>query len=156
MKILTKALAFTLFAAFINNAAHAANELGTAYEAIALVKKAVAYIKANGKEKAFGEISNPKGSFVDRSLYIFVYDVNGTNLAIGNGNASKMVGKNLMDMRDADGRYIIKGLLDVSAAKGSGWFDYKWPNPVTKSVESKSSYVERIDDMIVGCGIYKQ
>lgn len=155
MKILTKALAFTLFAAFINTAAYAANELGTADEAVALVKKAVAYIKANGKEKAFGEISNPKGPFVDRSLYIFVYDVNGTNLAIGNGNASKMVGKNMIEMRDADGRYIIKGLLDASA-KGSGWFDYKWPNPVTKAVESKSSYVERIDDMIVGCGIYKQ
>ena len=66
-----------------------------------------------------------------------------------------MIGKNMMEMRDADGRYIIKGLLDASA-KGPGWFDYKWPNPVTKSVESKSSYVERLDDMIVGCGIYKQ
>ncbi|HEX7645960.1 MAG TPA: cache domain-containing protein [Noviherbaspirillum sp.] len=155
MKLFSKALAFTLFAAFMHTAAHAANEHGTADEAVALVKKAVAYIKANGKEKAFAEISNPKGAFVDRSLYIFVYDTHGTNLAIGNGNASKMIGKNMMEMRDADGRYIIKGLLDASA-KGPGWFDYKWPNPVTKSVESKSSYVERLDDMIVGCGIYKQ
>lgn len=155
MKTLFKVVAFALSAAFLNANAHAANELGTADEAVALVKKAVAYIKANGKDKAFPEISNPKGPFVDRSLYIFVYDTHGNNLAIGNGNASKMVGKNMMEMRDADGRYIIKGLLDASA-KGSGWFDYKWPNPVTKAVESKSSYVERLDDMIVGCGIYKQ
>jgi hypothetical protein len=26
---------------------------------------------------------------------------------------------------------------------------------VTKTVEAKSSYVEKLDDMIVGCGVYK-
>lgn len=128
---------------------------GTAAEATALVQKAVAFVKANGKEKAFAEFSNPKGQFVDRNLYIFVYDMKGTNLAIGNGNASKMVGKNLLDMRDAEGTYIIKGMLAIANVKGNGWFDYKWPNPVTKDVELKSSYFEKLDDLLIGCGIYK-
>lgn len=155
MNALFKGIAFTFFAAFLSATACAA-ERASAAEAEAMVKKAVAYLKANGKEKSFAEFSNPKGQFVDRDLYIFVYDMQGTNLAIGNGNASKMVGKNLIEMRDADGRYIIKGFIELLNAKGKGWFDYKWPNPVSKAVEQKSGYVEKVDDMIVGSGIYKQ
>lgn len=155
MKTLLKGIALILFSAFLSATACAA-ERGSADEAAALVKKAVAFLKANGKEKAFTEFNNPKGPFVDRDLYIFVYSMDGTNLAIGNGNASKMVGKNLIEMRDADGRYIIKGFVELLNAKGKGWYDYKWPNPVTKAVEQKSSYVEKVDDMIVGAGIYKQ
>jgi len=156
MKTLIRVITFALFTALLNTAALAAGDRGTADEATALVKKAVAYIRTNGKEKAFAAFNDPKGQFVNRNLYIFVYDLKGTSLAIGNGNSGKMVGKNLLDMRDADGKYMIKSFIEVANAKGKGWVDYKWPNPVTKGVESKSSYFEKIDDMIVGCGIYKQ
>jgi signal transduction histidine kinase len=155
MKALLKAIGLTLFAGFLSASASAA-ERGTAEEASALVKKAVAYIKEHGKEKAFAAINDTKGPFVDRDLYIFVYDMQGNNLAIGNGNAAKMVGKNMLDMRDADGTYIIKGFIELLNAKGKGWYDYKWPNPVTKAVEQKSSYVEKLDNMIIGSGIYKK
>ncbi|WP_420473320.1 cache domain-containing protein [Noviherbaspirillum sp. ST9] len=155
MKALFKGVALVAFAGFMASSAVAADR-GTAEEASALVKKAVAYIKANGKEKAVAAINDPKGPFVDRDLYIFVYDMKGNNVAIGNGNASKMNGKNMLEMRDADGKYIIKGFIDILGTKNSGWFDYKWPNPVTKAVEAKSSYVEKVDDLIVGSGIYKQ
>lgn len=154
MKSLLKGIATVAFAGFVATSTSAA-ERGTADEASALVKKAVAYIKANGKEKSFAAINDPKGPFVDRDLYIFVYDMKGNNMAIGNGNASKMNGKNMLEMRDADGKYIIKGFIDMLSTKNSGWFEYKWPNPVTKAVEAKSSYVEKVDDLIVGSGIYK-
>ncbi|HYD97316.1 MAG TPA: cache domain-containing protein [Noviherbaspirillum sp.] len=155
MNALLKACVLALCFAFFNTPA-LAGDRATADEAVAMVKKAVAYIKANGKEKAFEEFNNTKGQFVDRNLYIFVYDMNGNNLAIGNGNAKKMVGKNLIDMRDADGTYLIKKLIEVSSTKGKGWVDYKWPNPVNNTVEAKSSYVEKVDDYFVGAGIYKQ
>jgi cytochrome c len=131
-----------------------ANERGTSDEAVAMVKKAVAHMKEAGKDKAyadFGDASNK--TFHDRDLYIFVYDLNGNNLS--HGNNPKMVGKNLIDMRDADGKFIIKGFVDTANTKGKGWVDYKWPNPVTKAVENKSSYVEKVDNVIVGAGIYK-
>lgn len=156
MKTCLKAFAFGLLALVLNAAAYADTERASADECVAFVKKAAAYIKANGKEKAFAEFNNTKGQFIDRNLYIFAYDLKGVNLAIGNGNSSKMVGKNLLDMRDADGTYLIKGLIQVANSKGQGWFDYKWPNPVNKSVEAKSSYVEKIDDYFIGAGIYKQ
>jgi len=156
MKKLFRSIVLGLVAFAIHAAAFAASDRGTADEAVALVKKAVAYLKANGKEKAFAEFNNLKGPFVDRNLYIFVYDMKGTNLAIGNGKASKMVGKNLLEMRDVDGVYLVKNFIEVANTKGKGWVDYKWPNPVTTAVEQKSSYVEKVDDVLIGCGTYKQ
>ncbi len=148
-------ISLLVMTALLATSAYAANERASADDCVALVKKAVAYVKANGKDKAFAEFNNPKGQFIDRNLYIFVYDLNGVNLAIGNGNASKMVGKNLLDMRDAEGTYIIKGFIQTVKTKNQGWFDYKWPNPVTNAIEEKSSYIEKVDDYMVGAGIYK-
>jgi cytochrome c len=126
---------------------------GTAAEAIALVKKAADYMKANGKEKAYAEFSNPKGAFKDRDLYIMVYDMNGVNRA--HGANPKLIGKDLIDLKDADGNPIIKSFVETGKTKGKGWIDYKWPNPVSKAIESKSTYIEKHDDVLIGAGIYK-
>jgi len=128
-------------------------EQGTKAEAKALVEKAAAYIKVNGKEKALAEFNNPKGKFIDRDLYIFAYDFNGVNLALGSN--PKMVGKNLLDLRDAGGNLLIRDLIEV-AKKGSGWYKYKWSHPHSKKIHDKTSYVLKIDDsMFIGSGVYK-
>src|SRR5450631_2897189 len=128
-------------------------EQGTKAEAKALVEKAAAYIKANGKEKALAEFNNPKGKFIDRDLYIFAYDFNGVNLALGSN--PRMVGKNLLDLQDAGGKPLIRDLIHV-ANKGGGWYAYKWSNPRTKKIQDKISYVLKIDDsMFIGCGVYR-
>lgn len=129
-----------------------ASDKGTADDAMAMVKKGVAFVKANGKEKAFAEFNNPKGQFVDRDLYVMVYDMEGNNKA--HGSNPKLIGKNLLEIKDADGKFIVKGLIEM-ANKGKGWFDYKWPNNITKAVEAKSTYVEKVDDVLIGVGIYK-
>jgi cytochrome c len=155
MKYFLNTLMCAFFSMAITHHAVASDQKGTADEAVAMVKRAVAYIKANGKEKAFAEFANPANhQFHDRDLYIFVYDFNG--VAVAHGNNPKMVGKNLLEMKDTEGTYIIKGFIDVANTKGKGWVDYKWPNPVTKAVEQKSGYVEKAEgDLIVGSGIYK-
>lgn len=130
-----------------------AAERGTADEAVTLVKKAIAYIKANGKDKAFAEFNNPNGQFKNRDLYIMVYDMQGNNKA--HGANAKLIGKNLSEIKDADGKFIVKSFIDVASSKGSGWLDYKWPNPVSNAVEQKSTYVEKYEDILLGCGIYK-
>jgi cytochrome c len=126
---------------------------GTANEAKVLVEKAAAYVKAEGKEKAFAEFSNPSGKFVDRDLYIFIVDFNGLTLAHG-GNA-KLVGKNMLELKDADGEFFIKKFIEVAKTKGNGWVDYKWVNPVSKKIEPKSTYIQKGDEYFFGCGIYK-
>ena len=131
-----------------------AGERGSADEAVALVKKAEAFYKANGKDKALAEFSSPQGSFKDRDLYVMVYDKTGTNLA--HGANAKLIGRNLIDLKDADGKPIVKSFVDLAfAGAGKGWVEYKWPNPVSKTVEEKSTYIERHDDVLIGVGIYK-
>lgn len=130
-----------------------AADVGSADEAVAMVKKAAAYIKAQGKEKAFAEFGNPTGAFKDRDLYVAVLDAQGVTLAHG-GNA-RMVGKAMMEMKDVDGVQFIRQFIEVANAKGSGWVDYKWPNPVSKALEQKSTYVEKSGDVYIICGIYK-
>ena len=151
MKTLFKGIVMGAAALAFTGMAMAADK-GTAEEAMAMVKKGVAFVKANGKEKAFAEFSNMKGQFVDRDLYVMVYDMEGNNKA--HGSNPKLIGKNLLEIKDADGKYIVKGLIEV-ANKGKGWFDYKWPNATTKAVEPKSTYVEKVEDVLIGVGIYK-
>ncbi len=152
MKKLFQAIVFGLFALTFNMAAIAADK-GSAEEATALVKKAVAYLKANGKEKAFAEFSNPNGQFKDRDLYIAVNDMNGKMMA--HGANAKLIDKNLIDLKDVDGKYFVKDYIELASSKGNGWVDFKWPHPITKAIEQKSFYVEKVDDLVIGCGIYK-
>ncbi|NEX62213.1 cache domain-containing protein [Noviherbaspirillum galbum] len=128
-----------------------AAERGSLDEAKALVQKAKAYLKANGPEKSYAAFSDPKGSFVDRDLYIYVYDKELKNLAHG-GN-QKLIGKNLSDMRDADGNYFNQGLLKA-AMSGGGTYTFKFLNPSTQQIEKKTGYAEMVGDVMVGSGAY--
>ena len=128
-------------------------EKGTADEAVAMVKKGVALIKSAGKEKAFAEFNDPKGAFVQKDLYVMCYDMLGNNKC--HGNNPKLIGKNLLEIKDADDKFLIKGFIEVAQKSGKGWIDYKWPNPLTKKVEPKTTYIEKVDDVLIGVGIYK-
>lgn len=128
-------------------------EQGTAAEAESMVKKAIAYVKANGAEKSYEEFTNGT-SFKDRDLYISVYDLTGKNLA--HGANSKLVGKELIGLKDPDGKPLIQMLTELAKTKGKGWSEsYKFRNPVTQKVAEKVLYLERVGDTWVGVGIYK-
>ncbi|MES2128839.1 MAG: cache domain-containing protein [Pseudomonadota bacterium] len=138
--------------AFFTLGACAADK-GTADEAVALVKKAVALVKAKGRDTALAEFNNSKGPFVDRDLYIFVIDKDGTTVA--NGVNARLVGKNVKQLKDADGKYFIQNLIEIGDTKGHGWLEYKWSNQTTQAMEMKQTYVEKVDHLYVACGIYK-
>jgi cytochrome c len=150
LRSLLSVLAFVGFMA--QSGAYAADQ-GTAAEAEAMVKKAAAFIKANGNEKAFEEITNGK-TFKDRDLYVFAYDFAGKNLA--HGANSKLVGKDLSGLKDPDGKMILPPLVEIAKTKGKGWSEtFKFRNPSTEKMEPKVVYVERVGDIFLGCGIYK-
>jgi signal transduction histidine kinase len=140
-----------LAALLITSTASAASDRATLEEAKAMVKKAREYIRKNGREKAFVEIDKRDGMFVDRDIYIYVYDKNLKNLAHG-GNA-RLIGKNLGEMRDPDGKYVNRGLLEA-AEKGGGTFTFKFLNPATNRIETKTGYAEMEGDIMVGSGVY--
>lgn len=129
-----------------------AAEHGTADEASAMVRKAVDFMKKNGKEKLLAEVSNPKGKFVDRDLYLSVYDFDGIVLA--HGINPKIIGKSVLDLYDVDGKYFMKDIIAKAKSPGKGRTEYKWPNPVTKEFQKKSAYFEADGDVIISCGYY--
>ncbi|GAA4033120.1 cache domain-containing protein [Actimicrobium antarcticum] len=137
-------------------AAHAgAAERGTEAEAQAMVGKAVALIKSAGPEKAYKAFTeHPDGTFKDRDLYIFVYDFEGN--CIAQGANPKMVGKNLIAMKDVDGNAFIKGMIDTVKTKKKGWYGpYKFNNAESKLIEQKKSYCEQgAGDTMVCVGTY--
>ena len=124
-------------------------------DATAMVKKGVAFIKANGKDKGYAEITNKDSKeFHDRDLYLAVHRLDGTALA--HGTNEKMVGKNFIEMKDMDGKEYIKERVEFAKTKPSFWTDYKFNNPVSKKIEPKTAYCERLDDTVVCGGIYKK
>lgn len=126
----------------------------TAEETKALVDRAVAHIRAVGQQQAFADISRPDGGFVDGELYVFCDASDGTVLA--HGDNAKLVGKNLLAVRDAEGKLPTAELFRIAQTQGQGWLEYLWPNSTTGRIQHKMTYVVRIDDRtICGSGYYK-
>jgi Signal transduction histidine kinase regulating citrate/malate metabolism len=128
-----------------------AGEFATVDEAKALVKKATAYVDKNGREKAFDEFSKSPGPFVDRDLYVVVYDMEGLALAHPN---PKWRGKNMMELRDQSGHNWVKERTELAKTQSSGLQDTQIFNPITKKVEPKRVYWERHGDLIIASGAY--
>jgi len=148
------ALGLALPSAFANkDATKDANKDAGQDDAIAMVKKGITFIKTSGKDKGYTEISNKQGTFIDRDLYLVVYGLDGTVRA--HGANEKMVGKNLIELKDIDGKAFVKERVDLAQAKGIFWQDYKFTNPVSKKIEPKSMYCEKLEDSVVCGGIYK-
>jgi signal transduction histidine kinase len=129
----------------------------TSAQAVALVKQAVAFAKANGIAKLIQETNQENGKFHAASgseLYIFIYDERGVVKAIGY-NTAALVGKNRIDLKDPDGVMIVRELINVAENKGKGWVDYKYPNPTTGQNEQKTSYLEFYEGAIIGSGVYR-
>lgn len=128
-------------------------EHGTADEAVALVKKAAAHVKAAGAEKACAAFADPAGGFQSKDLYVFVQDLKGVTVC--HAKNPGFTGKDLSNLKDSDGKMFMAEMIKLAADKGAGWVDYKWVNATTKKIEAKSTYVERSGDVFIGAGIYK-
>src|SRR5271154_1734137 len=100
MKIFKHLFAALSLVAMLANA-HA-DTRATPAEAEALVKKAIEYYKKQGRAVALAEFSKVNGKFTDRDLYVTVYTLDGKCLAHIN---ERVVGKNMWDQRDVDGKY---------------------------------------------------
>ncbi len=130
-----------------------ANKDATKEEAVAMVKKGVAFIKANGTEKGYAEVSNKGGAFIDRDLYLVVYGLDGKCLA--HGANPKQIGRDLIDLTDIDGKYFVKDRVAMVKAKPAGaWQEYKFTNPVSKKIEPKVMYCEKLGETAVCGGVY--
>jgi cytochrome c len=152
---------FRVFAAFAAIAFLAqisfasAGEYGTRDEAVAMVKRVEDMFANAGADSTFKAVSDKSvATFHDRDLYPFIYDLSGR--CVAHGARPVLIGKNLLDLKDQDGKYLIREMVDIARGPGSGWVDYKWPNPLSNKIEDKTSYVEKMGDYFVGVGVYRE
>jgi len=106
------------------------------------------------RDKALDAFNDPGGPFVAGELYIVVLDMQGVLLA--DGAKPRLKGTALRDIKDVNGKYFVREEIGVANAAGKGWVDFEWLNPVSKKMEPRSTYLERVEDLIVLTGVYRQ
>jgi len=147
---------FLVAALFAASPANAASEFGTKEEAVAMVHRIQDMFNKDGVDATFKAVdSKETKEFHDRDLYPFIYDMSGR--CVAHGARPALIGKNLIDIKDQDGKYLICEMIEITESGRSGWVDYKWPDPLTNKIEDKSAYVEKLgENYFVGVGIYKR
>lgn len=130
-------------------------EFGSPDEAVAMVQRAVEYAKHQGTRAVIADVNLfDQGRFIDRDLYLLVYAMSSLE-CVGYGTNPRLVGADGSRIKDASGRYFVKEMIDIARSKGSGWVSYQWEHPVTQELLAKSTYFERIQDVVIACGCYK-
>ncbi|CDG81282.1 cache domain-containing protein [Janthinobacterium agaricidamnosum] len=124
-------------------------------DAIAMAERGAAFIKANGKEEMMKKISAKDPEFVQGSLYVDMRDIN-TGIVLAHPINPSIVGKDLTDVPDANGKRYRREIIELAQKKGKGWVDYQYKNPTTGKIEPKTTYILRVGDVVLEAGIYKK
>ena len=125
---------------------------GTAEEALHLMDRAIEFRKQTSLDGFVRGVTDPRHKFFDRDMYVFVLDERGTYLAFG-GNAAK-VGTRVQDIPGVDGDGLLNAIVEQASIE-PGWVEYQITNPATGVVQTKMSFVQQVDDLFAGCGVYK-
>lgn len=126
---------------------------GTADEAMALAIKAYDLVQSIGYDAAAEIFHDKEGGFVDRDLYVFVFDRQGVYRVMGAD--IKRVGTSLWDAPGLDAQALLDDAWE-RVERGGGWVEYNILNLASGDVRSKASYVLKIDDnLLIGCGAYR-
>ena len=123
-------------------------------KAISFVDKATKLIKEKGADIAKAEMSKKESDFVEESFYVFAYDTEGKIVA--HPKNAKLIGQDLLEVPDIDGKLFRKDIVKVTKEKGAGWIDYRYKNPKTGKIGEKTTYCKLEAGIIVCCGLYKK
>jgi hypothetical protein len=128
------------------------SDRGTPDEAKALVEKAAAHMKAVGPDKAIADFHEKGAGFIDRDLFVFVY--NGEGKIMSGVGVPGLIGRSALVLKDVDGKEFGKEIM-AAANGGGGWVEYRMSNPMTKKAERKTTYAVKVGDYVVAAGAYK-
>ena len=127
----------------------------TEKDAIAMVERGAALVKAKGKDEMIKKINAKDADYVQGELYIDMRDLK-TGIVLAHPINPSIVGKDLTDVPDANGKKYRREIIELAAAKGKGWVDYQYKNPTSGKIEPKTTYIQRVDDVVLEAGIYKK
>lgn len=153
MKIMRMLAAALVVAVAAVGAAHAQKKLSQD-EVKALTLKAADLVTAKGVDEA-AKVFNAEGDYKFGEIYVNVIDFNGTWLVYP--PKPEGVGKSVLNVKDADGKFLVQDIISVAKDKGEGWVEYRWLNPAVNQIQPKVTYVKRIPgkDLVTYIGIYK-
>ncbi len=121
---------------------------------VALVKAGARHLRKHGLQAACRDFMDRQSGFWNGEEYIFVVDMH--CMCLSYAPDPSRVGSNDAERRDADGNFMVRQNVELARTNGFGWNDYRIMNPRTSQVEPKSVYIERVDDVVLGCGIYRR
>ena len=127
----------------------------TEKDAIAMVERGVALVKAKGKDEMMKKINAKDAEYVQGELYMDIRDLK-TGIVLAHPYNPSIVGKDLTDVPDANGKKYRREIIELAAAKGKGWVDYQYKNPTSGKIEPKTTFIQRVDDVVLEAGIYKK
>jgi len=127
----------------------------TEKDAIAMAERGAAMVKAKGKDEVMKRISAKDPDFVQGSLYIDMRDVK-TGIVLAHPYNPSIVGKDLTDVPDANGKKYRREIIELAASKGKGWVDYMYKNPTSGKIEPKTTYILLVDGVVLEAGLYKK
>lgn len=125
---------------------------GTAEEAVALVQRAMQLRQRVSGAAFLRTLTDPAQPYHDRDMYVFLLDRDGAYHAFG-GNPQR-VGTRVQDVPGIAGDALVHDIV-TQGDRAPGWVEYDFRNPVTGAVQAKMSYVRRVDNLYLGCGVYK-
>lgn len=127
----------------------------TEKDAIAMAERGAALVKEKGKEEMIRKINARDPQFVQGSLYVDMRDVK-TGIVLAHPFNPSIVGKDLTDVPDANGKKYRREIIELAAAKGKGWVDYQYKNPTSGKIEPKTTYILLVDGVVLEAGLYKK
>ena len=126
---------------------------GTADQARQMVFDAMVHLASVGDEQAKRDFHDPQGQFINRDLYVFIFDRAGFYQV--HGAMPEKDGSNLRAIAGLDADALVADAWAVCDEEQGGWVNYTITNPVTHVAQAKISYVVPIDDhRLIGCGCY--
>ena len=127
----------------------------TEKDAIAMVERGAALIKAKGKDEMIKQINAKHPDFVQGSLYIDMRDLK-SGIVLAHPINQSIVGKDLTDVPDATGKKYRREIIELAAKSNKAWVDYQYQNPTSGKIEPKTTYIQKVDDVVLEAGIYKK
>jgi len=112
----------------------------------------VSDVTTNIQEEAKATISKMK---YGKSGYFWINDSN--HIVVVHGAKASLAGKNLVDLKDPNGKYIYREIVKAANAKNEGGLvKYMWPKPNYTEPKQKFSFVQKFGpwDWIIGTGAY--
>jgi len=130
-----------------------AEESASPEEIISKVRAAAEFLSKAG-ESGLAQFNDPKGQWVWKDTYVFVYNCKKEEIAAHVNN--KLINYKLSELIDKNGRYLGFDLCAEALKSKGGWTEYWWPKAGSTMPERKISYILKVPDQPyeVGAGIY--